>query len=333
MKKRKIIVLTPVKNDAWILERFLTVCSIFADHILIADQNSTDGSLDIYLRFPKVTLIQNKSLKFNEADRQILLIETAREKFGKDNILLAIDSDEVLAADAMQSPDWQRMLNAKPGTVLYFEKPTLFKDTSTAIRYLGGGWPLGYVDDGAEHIASAIHSTRIPTPSYAEKLILNDIKFIHYALARLDAQVSKQRMYSMLENIKNTSSLRLRRRHYNAKNDFSSEGDGHEPVTPAWFTKWEEMGIDIHTIPHSDYYWYDYEALRLFNEYGVVRFAYDDIWDFDWEACRLDAIKKNYDSTPQKPIVQPYPLLEKIAGQQLRVLDNLILKVKKFVRR
>ena len=159
MNKRKIIVLTPVKNEDWILERFLTVCSIFADYIVIADQNSTDRSLEIYSNFPKAVIIQNKSETFNEAERQLLLLNTARNMFGLGNILLALDADEILAANAMDSEDWQTMLNAEPGTILYFEKPTLLGDTYTSIRYNGGGWLLGYVENGAEHTPRSIHST------------------------------------------------------------------------------------------------------------------------------------------------------------------------------
>mgnify|MGYP000249071316 CR=1 FL=1 len=75
----KIVVITPVKNEAWILERFLSVTSQFADYIIVADQNSTDSSVAICKKFPKVILIENKSGQFNEAERQLLLIQTARE--------------------------------------------------------------------------------------------------------------------------------------------------------------------------------------------------------------------------------------------------------------
>ena len=88
----------------------------------------------------------------------------------------------------------------------------------------------------------------------------------------------------------------------------------------------------MRTIACSQYYWYDYEALKLFNQYGVQRFIFDDIWNFNWEACRLDALKNNYDNIPDKPIIHPMPLLEKVAGQQLVLLDNLLMKMKKTIR-
>ena len=63
----KIVVITPVKNEAWILDRFLAVTSQFADCIIIADQNSTDESKDICKKYPKVIVIDNKSTKYDES--------------------------------------------------------------------------------------------------------------------------------------------------------------------------------------------------------------------------------------------------------------------------
>jgi glycosyltransferase involved in cell wall biosynthesis len=62
----KIVVLTPIKNEEWILERFLSVTSQFADLIIIADQNSTDSSRNICQKYPKVKLIENKSDQYDE---------------------------------------------------------------------------------------------------------------------------------------------------------------------------------------------------------------------------------------------------------------------------
>ena len=332
MSNRKIIVLTPVRNEAWILDRFLTVCSLFADHIIIADQNSSDGSLEIYSKYHKVYLINNNNANFNEADRQTLLLNAAREKFGIGNILLAIDADEILSANAMQSLEWSSMLNAKVGSILFFEKPTFLKNTSTVIRYNGKGWPLGYIDDGAIHKPTQIHSTRIPTPEYAENIYFSEIKFLHYALVRLDAQASKERMYSMLENIKKTKSLRLRLRHYNSQNDRSSEGDAHNKSDPSWFYNWDNLGIDMHTITSSNYYWYDFECLKLFNNYGINRFMLDDIWNFDWEKCRIHSLGMKYEHNPSFKIKNKFIFITNFIISQIRSFDDMALGFKKLFK-
>ena len=96
-----LVVLTPVRNEAWILERFLSVTSQFADLIVLADQGSTDNTTAIATRFPKVVVIPNEDPGFDEAHRQDLLLTAARERVPLPRILLALDADEILAADAM----------------------------------------------------------------------------------------------------------------------------------------------------------------------------------------------------------------------------------------
>ena len=311
----KIVVITPVKNEAWILERFLQVTSEFADHIIIADQNSTDGSRNICMKYAKVHLIENSNAQYNEASRQKLLIETARKLVPGPRILLALDSDELLAADAMETIEWKRMLNAKPGTILYFEKPDLLHSLHQAIRYRSS-WPLGYVDDGCEHNPRIIHSVRIPQPDYAVHMDLYNIKILHYALTRPAAQASKMRFYSVLENVNHTMKFYTRRKGYGLKRDFTKEGTV-EPSNPLWFEGWTKKGIDMFTISNSDYYWQDFEVLKLFKKHGYKKFWLDDIWYFDWEKFRKHAI--SIGEAPNYPIKNPPALLVIM----LRICDNL----------
>lgn len=60
MSSVKIIVITCVKDESWMLQRFLATCSQFADHIIISDESTgIDNSLEIYNKFPKVILHHN----------------------------------------------------------------------------------------------------------------------------------------------------------------------------------------------------------------------------------------------------------------------------------
>lgn len=326
--KKKIIVLTPVKNEDWILDRFLAVCSIFADHIIIADQQSSDDSRNICAKYEKVILLDNNSDNFNEAERQLLLLNTARELFGNNHILLAIDADEILSANSLASKEWEKIQLSKPGSVLYFEKPSLYKNTKTVIRIKGVGWPLGYVDDGTEHKPEKIHSTRIPNPINSEKVYFEEIKFVHYNSVRLDAFASKQRMYSMLENIYKTKKLRHRLRMYDVNINLIGPEDYCESSKDEWFKGWEDLGIDMHTIPTSKYYWYDYEALKLFQQFGLERFVYDDIWNFDWESFRKHALAENYKFCPAFEIKNPRPIPHFIIKNTVKIMNNIFLTMK-----
>lgn len=91
---RKIVVLTPVRNEKWVLDCFLLAASQFADHIIILDQMSVDGSREIARRYEKVILIDNPSEDFNERERQEMLLREAR-KLGENNVLIALDADEI----------------------------------------------------------------------------------------------------------------------------------------------------------------------------------------------------------------------------------------------
>jgi hypothetical protein len=287
----RIVVLTPVRNEAWILERFLEVTSRFADRIVLADQHSTDASRSIAARFPKVTVIDNPAVGFNEGDRQLLLLEAARRLEPGPRILLGLDADEVLAADAPGSPDWQRMLAAPPGTILGLERMDLLQDGLRVMRF--PRWTqLGYVDDGAPHRPLLIHSTRVPAPDGAPELALPGVKVLHYALVRPSAVAAKARWYSALENCMGTcsNSFKRRMRYHNMMDD--SRTARIEAVDPAWFAGWEAAGIPMRGDREEPFYWYDEEVLRLFGEHGSRRFWLDDLWGVDWEAIQREAVAR-----------------------------------------
>ncbi len=282
-----IVVLTPLKNDAWILRRFLEVTSVFADLIIVADQGSTDGGLEICREFEKVTVIDNSASDYDEASRQELLIATARHLMPLPRILMALDSDEILTADSMASPDWQRMLTAPPGTSIFFEKPNVYLRPELSERrpldFLGA-----FVDDGiTEHQARRVHSPRLPAPEGGPTLVLRDVRFMHYALARPEGQKAKIRMYAVLENLMGTKSAYWRRRYYWVHRVLRPLG----PVAPTpreWFAGWEARGIDMTTIEDVQPYWQDLATLDLLIKHGSRRFWLDDIWHKDWRRFHVE---------------------------------------------
>src|SRR5260370_16728571 len=91
-----VVCLTPVKDEAWILERFLTCASLWADHILIADQGSSDDSREIAARFPKVTLIENPSPEVDEPAPQRLPIPPP-PRLPRPRLPLPLDAHEAFA--------------------------------------------------------------------------------------------------------------------------------------------------------------------------------------------------------------------------------------------
>lgn len=304
----KIIVLTPIKNEEWILDTFIKSCLFFADHILIADQNSTDKSVEIASKYDKVIVIKNESEDFNEDGRQKLLINKARELFGLHNFLLALDADEVITSNSLYSSDWDKIKKAALGTVFLFDKPTPLFNLDLALRYCEG-FPLGFVDDGSEHSPTQIHSTRIPTPANGSKIFIESISFLHLCFVRENIQFSKNRYYCALEKIKKQRNLRVRRLMYNffTPNDYIQTG-ATGVLDNNWYKLYDDKGINLREFKDDDYYYMDFEVLKMFNKYGTKIFFNEPIWHFDWESCRLEGLKRGIEGIPLKPIKSPFKI-------------------------
>ena len=107
------VVLTPVRNEAWVLRAFLEATSLWADYIIIADQMSTDGSREIAKEYPKVILIDNNRKEMHMAATRRLLFEEAKKIEGE-KLLFALDADEFLSGDFVNTEDWKKILKSKP---------------------------------------------------------------------------------------------------------------------------------------------------------------------------------------------------------------------------
>lgn len=276
-----IICLTPVKNEEWILDTFLRCASLWADRIIIADQGSTDDSRTIASRHEKVALIANPSTKFNEPERQALLIEEARKVPGP-RILLALDADEMLTANFRTSEEWHALSDAAKGTVLNFDwinvRPGFANYWSPANKF-----PRGFIDDGSRHEGLKIHSPRVPVPENAPALDMDEVKVVHYQYVDWARMESKQRWYQCWEvlNHEIPSFLRLYRTYHHMNTVRCSD---IRPIDNAWFSYYQEHGINVFDIPTGGPYWWDNEVLEMLTTHGPARFARLAIWDVDWQA-------------------------------------------------
>lgn len=280
MKRPTVICLTPVKNEAWILERFLKCASLWADHIIVADQNSDDGSVEIAQSFEKVILVRNTSSDYSETERQKLLIDAAR-KIPSPRLLIALDVDEFLTPNFLISPEWQTVLLASKGTVVYFQWANIRPD----IRHYWAPqveFPFGFHDDGSPHEGRAMHSARIPIPSHAPIIKLRDIKVMHYQYTDWDRMKSKHRWYLAWERINtpNISALSLYRQYHHM---YAVQGAEIQNIPDWWFEGYGRQGIDMTSIFKDRPYRWDKDLIELLREHGTKLFARDQIWDIDWQ--------------------------------------------------
>ncbi len=284
MDKPKIICLTPVKNEAWILERFLTSTSLWADYIIIADQNSNDGSIEIIKKFPKVILVSNPDKNFNESERQKILINEAR-KIPCDKILIALDADESLTANSINNNEWSIIRNLSKGTVIKFDWVNLLPDENK-YWFSKDKMPFGFIDDGSEHVGRFIHSPRIPVRKNSPIYYPKDIKVMHFQYADWGRMKSKHRWYQCIERIKfpKRSIVDIYRQYHHMD---SIQKNSFKGIPDLWLNFYLKNNIDYLNFKKERFYYWDLEIINLFKIYGPEYFSRIDVWDFDWDSFNI----------------------------------------------
>lgn len=275
-----IICLTPVRNEAWILDKFLKCTSQWADYIIIADQNSTDESRKIALNFPKVILVENCSPSYNEIERQKLLINKARSIEGN-KLLITLDADEFLCSGFSKTEEWNTMLNGEPGDSFAFRWINIFPGYKKG--WMAGYFILALIDDGSEHNGNFIHNPRLPVSDEKKVHYLEEIKVLHYQYTNWNRMESKQRYYQCLERIsfpekRPLNLFRIYHHMYSIKPN--SIIDLHDNL----FSEYENLNIEMRSgiSKTNEIFWFDKEILCFFDLYGVEKFKKEAIWDVNW---------------------------------------------------
>lgn len=280
MSKTTIVCLTPVKNEAWILDRFLQCTSLWADHIIIADQGSDDGSRKIAQSYEKVILVDNPSTTFNEPERQKILLEKARSIPGR-RLLIALDADEIITANFMNSLEWNTVLNSPQGTVIRFQWVNLRPDLRSC-WLPSNELALGFMDnDNCKHRGRKIHSFRIPIPENAPIISLRDIKLLHYQYTDWERMKSKHRWYQCWERLNQPSrkAVDIYRQYHHM---YAVDKTEIYPLPREWLLGYEKKGIDMTSIHRQNIYWWDKQVLEWLAKHGSEKFKRESIWDVDW---------------------------------------------------
>lgn len=256
------IVMTPVRNESWVLRAFLEATSLWSDYIIIADQMSTDGSREIARSYPKVILIDNNTPEFNEAERQDMLISKAREiADGRDTLLWGLDADEILSANFMETGDWKRILDSKPGDVFWFKWAEICPDKKRYRLSNTTYYPWLFHDDGKEphrNYVRNMHSMRIPYPKEEKQLhYVDDFRVMHLAYLNRNRVSSKLRFYQFVDwEMNHRNPITLSRNYDHPQKDelvltlpddyvYSKEKNG--------FDLWETVNTDVYDSYMDEY--------------------------------------------------------------------------------
>ena len=200
-----IVVVTPVRNEAWVMDAFLTCVSSWADYIFLADQHSDDGTREIASKYEKVKLIDNDLAEMNQAATRELLFKEV-DKIKGDKIVFALDADEFLSEGFDKTEDWRRIMESKPNELFCFKWVNLYGDYKHTVPN------TGYME-WACHFASemslaqeyhdcerrAVHEMRFPClpTTRASYILLDEIKFVHLARLNLIRQKNKEAFYQV----------------------------------------------------------------------------------------------------------------------------------------
>ena len=274
----KIICLTPIRNEAWILETFLKCASVWADHIIIADQMSDDGSREIAARFDKVILVDNDSQTFNEPERVQLLLREAR-KFSGRKILVALDADEILVGDlsALHGPAYAALAD---GTRIAFDWVNVHPSCN---KYWNSNPPMqwGFVDDGSPCEGKVIHSARLPGPNDTPMHHASEMKVLHLQYVDWERMRSKHRWYCCFERLQfpRKTGIGIYRMYHHM--DAIPES-AFRPVEESDLLDYRRIGVDPFAHRKEETYRWDREVLQMLGQHGAKRFRDVDIWSVDW---------------------------------------------------
>ena len=279
-KKIKVICLTPVRNEAWIIDRFLKCVSLWADQIIISDQESTDNTADIASYYPKVKLIKNKFDDYNEWEIRKITYDEARKIEGQ-RLLIALDADEVFTPEIFKASVWEKLLSAEPGTVIKSKFVNLMPDLK---HYWVGpiDLPWGFMDDGSAYNADKIHTNRMIYPENAKELILSDLKVMHFQFTDWERMESKHRWYQCWERINNPqkSQIEIYRGYHHM---YSVKNQDIKEIPEDWVKYYGDNGIDLKITNSTENYYWDKQILNYFEEFGTEFFSKIAVWDIEWD--------------------------------------------------
>lgn len=283
--KPQIVVITPVRNEAWVLDAFLTCTSSWADHIIVADHHSTDGSREIAQKYPKVTLIDNPTDEWYENICRAKLLEEAC-KIPGDKIIFGLDADEFLSEGFAQSKGWERIMTSKPNTIFCFRWRSVYDDLYHICDescYME--WAAHYAEDvdvvveyrKREH--NAVHCSRVPCleEERAEYVMIDDIRFVHLAKLNKVRTQNKLDFYQVTWVDKNPTKARPISFYRNYSRYYPDNLQTlQEPVRLTCKDDSQDYASLVQTADYGKHY-VD-EMIQVFERAGYERFVKLNIW-------------------------------------------------------
>ena len=329
MVANKVVVICPVKNESWIIDCFLKAASEYADHIILGDHGSTDDTVGRSLKFPKVTIVDSKSSGFDERLRRNRLLDEAR-KLGPNNLILAVDADEIIDPRFIENGGIKRLLALPIGTRIHFPSFNLFTD-------FRGYWEspvgaTGFIDDGSVHFkTSEIHFPRIPPSEFQGSLRKKLRKYtneygglVHFQYLDWGRVLSKTLWYKAWEvaNVTDRSILQIYRRYEHIQLVHKRKVN---ELPSAWMPFFQKIGVPEAVLRSKSIgkYWWEAETADLMAKTSETTLS---ILGFDTSMSEKSA-SKSKSSTYEARLTSYLILTRDLSQFSLHLLPRLILKL------
>ncbi len=336
----KKILLMPVKNEEWILEKTLSCASLWADHIVLADNGSTDRTKEIAKSFNKVVFLEPGFSDVNQSFLRQYLLDFTRRQFQSENLIFCLDADEILTANCLKSEEFDNLLvSLKPGQsvilqwLMLWGKPSLYRADNSV---WGDNWKqFVFYDDGKGKFENKkLSEPRVPEIYLDNSIKCGSVKVLHYQFVDWDRAISKQCRYQVHDWISGDFSflkLILINNQYfevkNAKNDINTV---LKIVPHSWVDGY--LGVDLSVFQEEKLFWRDVDILEIFKKFGTVKFRWLDIWHIDWEKKRKLALKSGGKTAFASEIKDPRGVVAKLYHKHLRAV-SLLISFLRLVRR
>ena len=281
-----IIVITPVRNEAWVLDAFLTCTSSWADYIILADHHSEDNTREIAKKYEKVILIDNPTYEWYESECRARLMEEACKIQGN-KVIFALDADEFLSEGFEKTESWKRIVGSRENEIFCFNWLNLYDDFKTAeYTNMHFEWAAHFkasvnvVEEYRRRESHAVHCVRVPCleTDCCKYVNVDDFWVVHLAKLNHEKIRQKNDFYQVTwadKNKEKANPINM----YRGYSKYYPDKLCHleRPVKLCCKGNDKDYSYLVQTADYGKHY-VD-EMVRVFEREGTEKFAKLCIWD------------------------------------------------------
>lgn len=272
-----LIVTSCTRNYGWVTRAFLEGNTRWADYIVIVDQMSTDGTREMCAEYKNIVIVDDPDMTYKENTRAKMGFMKGRElAAGRDAIYFALDIDEVLPANWMQTEDGKKILASQPGDMFQLEWANIMPDGE---HYTQPEWQYKiFHDNGMDWQDTGkmqMHTPLLPYSTWdVEPTKVHDFPLIHFGEYN-EIWIKYKRIYYQFLEVqqhRSKSAISIFRRYHLIENHDDLE---IKPIKKEWsFEDVDVIGlVDVASQPIFVQYIKD-----VIQKEGIKKFQLIDVW-------------------------------------------------------